>query len=51
MANVGLYLTQMPQAQGLDWVGLGFFWLGSICIGLLFIGTLIRIAQGRFLLK
>ncbi|TNG94798.1 dicarboxylate transporter/tellurite-resistance protein TehA [Pasteurellaceae bacterium USgator11] len=51
LANVGLYLTQMTNGQGIAELGLILFVLGNIGIALLLIGTLIRIAQGRFLLK
>ncbi|MGV6989475.1 dicarboxylate transporter/tellurite-resistance protein TehA [Testudinibacter sp. P80/BLE/0925] len=50
LANVGIYLTQ-ADLQGIEAIGLPLFWFGSIGIALLFVATLIRIAQGRFLLK
>lgn len=51
MANVGLYLTQASDGQGIAPLGMILFIFANLGIGLLFIGTLVRIAQGRFLLK
>ncbi|MGR3808415.1 SLAC1 family transporter [Pasteurella testudinis] len=52
MANVGLYLSQMSgETQGLAQFGIILFWIGSISIALLLAGTVLRMAQGRFLLK
>lgn len=51
MANVGLYLSQSNDGQGIAPFGMGLFVLGNVGIGLLLIGTVVRIVQGRFLLK
>ncbi|KGQ71086.1 potassium-tellurite ethidium and proflavin transporter [Chelonobacter oris] len=51
MANVGLYLTQMPDGQGIAELGMILFIVGNIGIALLFSGTLLRLLQGRFFVK
>ncbi|MGR6981658.1 dicarboxylate transporter/tellurite-resistance protein TehA [Testudinibacter sp. P27/CKL/0425] len=51
MANVGLYLCHPAAEAGIGVLGMGLFIVGNLGIALLVVGTLIRIAQGRFFVK